>query len=372
MAAESALPASAIEAKYGKVRANALRLYGLRWALRAVGAVVVGVEDAVVDRALDVPIDRPVFVLGNFRSGTTFLEQVLARHPALGYFTLASSVLPRSPRFCDVLRRAVPGFADAMTFPHHPNMVVDATAPFEAESIWRACRNNPWSEHPSNVLDAGYSDPPFERILRRTIQKNLKHLGRARFINKNPPNTVRLGYLARVFPDARFVYIVRHPQRMLRSQLDMERTYRRLFPPEDGRDYGEFHSNLWVHRAKVFARTGRNAEIAAAYTRDPALGIAMSLVDVDRELQGMRERGRLGDRVMTIRYEDLVERFAEEIGKVLAFAGLDDDGGRALAHDASRSVDETLLSRRSPLPPFSPEVLAALRPYADRFGYALA
>lgn len=369
MSAESALSRDALDAKYGVFRKNVLRAYAMRRPMRALDAMVARVEDLLHGDELDAPLDRPIFVLGNFRSGTTFLEQVLAQHPSLGHFTLTTSAFPRSPRFADTMRRTIPGFASTMAAPHHPNMVIDASSPFEAEAIWRFCRNNLWTTEASNVLDAGFSDPPFERLLRRLIQKQLRLRGRARFINKNPPNTVRLGFLSRVFPDARFIYIVRHPLRMLRSQLDMETAIRRVFPAGSERDYGEAFSNLFVPRAKLFMRTGRHAAITAAYAREPALGLAMSLVDVHHELTGMQERGGLGGRVLTIRYEDLVTSFELEITRVLEFVGLNDEAGRALARGQACSVDDKLISRRSPPPTFSPAVLETLRPLAESFGH---
>src|SRR4029079_446514 len=104
-----------------------------------------------------------------------------------------------------------------------------AQSPFEGEPIWRFCRNNCWSADPVNVLDTGFEDREFERVLRRTIVKHLRSQGKRRFTNKNPWNTYRAGYLARLFPDARFIYIVRHPYRMLRSQLDLGQIAKRAY-----------------------------------------------------------------------------------------------------------------------------------------------
>jgi hypothetical protein len=369
MSLESQLPLDDFEAKYGSFRKSVLTAYHTRRPLRALDAVVSWVEDVAGGGALEAPVDRPIFVLGNFRSGTTFLEQVLARHPSLGHFTWLTSAFPRSPRFAALMRRTIPGFAFSSVLPHQPNMVADAESPFEAESIWRFCRNNVWSRAATNVLDADFSDPPFERLLRRTIHKQLRLQGKARFLHKNPPNTARLGFLARVFPDARFVYIVRHPLRMLRSQLDMENLFRRVFPPTAGRDYGEAFFNLYLPPARLFVRTSRHAEIAAALTRDPPLAVAMSLTDVHRECERMIERRGLQGRVLTLRYEDLVADFEPEMAKVLSFVGLEDDVARKLARAQARSVDSGLTSRRSPLPRFSPAVLSALQPLLERFGY---
>ena len=369
MAADVALPSPAFEAKYGEFRRTILTAYRARRPLRALDALVSSVEDAAAGAALEGPVDRPIFVLGNFRSGTTFLEQVLARHPSLGHFTYLTSAFPRSPRFAAAMGHIIPGFMATMIPPHQPNMVFNGASPFEAESIWRFCRQNPWTDHATDVLDADFSDPPFERLLRRIVKKQLRHQARPRFVHKNPANTVRLGFLARVFPDARFVYIVRHPLRMLRSQLDMERMFRHLFPVGDGRDYGEAFSNLWLPRALCFLRTSRHAEIARAFAREPPLGLAMSITDVHHECERMIEAGGLEGRVLTLRYEDLVADFEREMSRVLSFVGLDDDAGRALARAQRESVDHGLVSQRAPMPSFGADVSSALRPLFDRFGY---
>ena len=53
----------------------------------------------------------------------------------------------------------------------------------------------------------------------------LLHRKCSRFIWKNPMNGFRIGFLLKMFPDAKFVFISRNPTKTLRSQLDMERFY---------------------------------------------------------------------------------------------------------------------------------------------------
>ncbi len=368
MAAESAWSGDAFEQKYAVLRKSVLNAYRARRALRAVDGVVSAIEDRFAGSAA-APVDRPLFVLGNFRSGTTFLENALSTHPALGGFTYTTSVFPRSPQFADLMRRLIPGLMERSATPHQPNMTMSGDTPFEAEAIWRFCRNNPWSNAPSNVLGASFSDPPFEQLLQRTVVKQLRLLQRPRFLHKNPANTVRLGFLARVFPDARFIYIVRNPLRMLRSQLDMAGTFRRLFPEGTALDYGEAFSNFWLPPAKMFMRTKRHPEISAAFARDPALGLAMSITDVHGELERMVERNGLHSRVHTLRYEDLIAHFEKEMNGILAFAELDDLPGRDIPARQAKEVDDQLLSQRSPLPAFSAEALDVLRPLCTRFDY---
>ena len=43
------------------------------------------------------PIDRPVFIVGPFRSGTTVLEKIIAEHSALGHFWYLSNAYSHAP-----------------------------------------------------------------------------------------------------------------------------------------------------------------------------------------------------------------------------------------------------------------------------------
>ena len=59
--------------------------------------------------------------------------------------------------------------------------------------------------------------------------------GRTRFVNKHPRNSVRIDYLRRVFPDARFVHVVRDGRAVVGSMLaQMRARSRRAEQPMGG------------------------------------------------------------------------------------------------------------------------------------------
>ena len=51
----------------------------------------------------------------------------------------------------------------------------------------------------------------FKRVLDKMIRIALHTSGRRRYLSKNPPHTARVRMLLEMYPDARFIYIVRNP-----------------------------------------------------------------------------------------------------------------------------------------------------------------
>src|SRR5262249_42080443 len=69
-------------------------------------APLAALEGVLYERDLDaVPIDRPVFVVGCHRSGTTVLYEALAAHPDVACFTNASNLLPQVPLLSNAVCR---------------------------------------------------------------------------------------------------------------------------------------------------------------------------------------------------------------------------------------------------------------------------
>ncbi|MDP9022182.1 MAG: sulfotransferase [Actinomycetota bacterium] len=162
----------------------------------------------------------PVFIVGEARSGTSILYRTLQKHP---------SFRPRTPNLVetDVFSHLRRTFLFTPTYP--PNLVhfmLDDRDAFGA--FLRAIR-------PLRVLSAILA--PVNYVLRDRARwlgyVNLNHLvlrtyffhawrarGCLRLVEKTPTNTRHLPELARTFPDARFLYIHRHP-------VDVFTSYRR-------------------------------------------------------------------------------------------------------------------------------------------------
>lgn len=77
----------------------------------------------------------------------------------------------------------------------------------------------------SNLIDAATHNPAFESYFRAHIAKLLLIRGGSRYASKGNYNIARLAYLARLFPDARFVVPVRHPVAHVASLMRQQRNF---------------------------------------------------------------------------------------------------------------------------------------------------
>ncbi|ETO17465.1 hypothetical protein RFI_19855 [Reticulomyxa filosa] len=134
-------------------------------------------------------------------------------------------------------------------YPHSSNNALTQNAPLECEVLWEDCirnmranrhlewkelddPNNPDNSTNDDLLDENYSDPDFERV-KNVIRLQLAYHHKvrkfkqgkdvpSRFLNKNPMNGFRIGYLHQLFPDAKFVHLSRNPLKTCESQIQLE------------------------------------------------------------------------------------------------------------------------------------------------------
>ncbi len=176
----------------------------------------------------DRPIEKPIFIVGSHRSGTTVLYDSLCKHPSLAYFTNSTALIPEIPILNQRLGDLI-GLQDIQLerfFKDGVNYAYDS--PSEGIRIWEHYMD-PDADH---CLDEGSSNPEMDTYLKETIVKHLKHFEKSRFINKNPDNSVRLRYINKIFPDALFIHIIRDARAVCASYLKAQERVREFFGPD--------------------------------------------------------------------------------------------------------------------------------------------
>jgi hypothetical protein len=177
----------------------------------------------------------PVYVLGHRRTGTTLLHELLARDPrhafpttydcfAPHHFLLSRPWLPRLLGWLMPSRRPMDNMAAGWDRPQEDEFalcLLGQRSPYERIAF----PNRP--EAGAGALDLMGLTPGerrgWERAFYRLVQRLTCGHGGRRLVLKSPPHTCRIPTLLRLFPDARFVHIVRDPYVVYPSTLHLWR-----------------------------------------------------------------------------------------------------------------------------------------------------
>ncbi len=199
------------------------------------------VERLRFGRAIDATrVDpSPVFVLGHWRTGTTHLLNLLAQDPRFGCISTFQAMVPGFVLGTE--RRVKPWLARQLGTSHPTreidNMPLDLDAP--QEEAFALANLTPWASlhaftlpHQArewierygflcglSALERREWTAAYLRLLRTATLR----CGGKRLVLKDPTNTGRIPALLELFPDARFVHIVRDPYRVLPSTLGIYR-----------------------------------------------------------------------------------------------------------------------------------------------------
>lgn len=174
-------------------------------------------------------VHAPVFVIGHWRSGTSLLHELLALDPEHVAPTTYECLFPN--HFLLTESRCA-GLLEFLMPSRRPmdNMQMSWDGPLEDE--FAMCNLG----EPSPYLTIAFpNEPPqdlsseVESRWRQSLLWFLKQITvrtAKRIVLKSPPHTCRLRVLQEMFPDARFVHIVRDPFVVFPSTLNL---WRRLY-----------------------------------------------------------------------------------------------------------------------------------------------
>lgn len=230
-----------------------------------------------VERVKNVPallrgatLDRPVFIIGAPRSGTSLLYAILRQ---------------------------------SSRFKHWPG---------ESHEIWEADFHPALRGWESNVLTAeDLNDEAAARIRRSFfLVTGRKH----RLLDKTPRNALRIPFVDALFPDAHYIYLQRDGRENVNSLINAWRTprYRTYELPEPHSIPG-VDPKWWKFVLYPGWRDDRSGPLEVVCAKQ-------WISSNDYALAASKEVGL--DRWVEIRYEDLIEDPAAEIGRILEFLGV--------------------------------------------------
>jgi hypothetical protein len=174
--------------------------------------------------------EPPIFVIGYWRSGTTFLHTLLCQDPKASYTTTFQTVFPnlflsQSWWLMPLARLIVPS--------RRPFDNVRLDLDFPQEEEFGLMNLQPYSIYKFFIFPADFDEiiedelftanlPEDKKAVwmkqyREMIAKAAFNTGGKRFISKNPCNITRLGLIREMYPDAKFIFIHRNPYQAVES-----------------------------------------------------------------------------------------------------------------------------------------------------------
>jgi hypothetical protein len=308
-----------------------------RWGaplLRVLGEL----EDEVFSKKLkELRIEKPVFVTGLARSGTTMMLTLLSQADGVATHRYRDFPLLFTPLAWNWFQDRVgadPG--EARERPHRDRIrITKESADAFEEPLWQAFFRAAHDPAVCHVLDAQTRNPEFEACFASHLRKILHLRGGTRYISKGNYNVARIGYLARLFPDARFVVPVREPVAHVASLVRQHELFCR-YAADDPRvpAYLEAagHYEFGPQRRPINLDAARIGEIEWAWrAADDYGGYARQWAQVYGHVERLRRDPALAGRIMVVRYEDACARPRALCRELLDFCGLADSAGKVTA-----------------------------------------
>ncbi|MFP5351512.1 MAG: sulfotransferase family protein [Actinomycetota bacterium] len=268
-------------------------------------------------------LEKPVFIIGAPRSGTSMLFAILRESSGLAHW------------------------------------------PGEAHEVWEADHHPALRGWDSNALGTSDADPETTGRIRRSFF--LVTGAKKRLIDKTPRNALRIPFIDRVFPDARYVYLLRDGRDNVNSLINAWRTprYRTYRLPEPHHIPGT-DPQWWKFTLYPGWREDISGPLEVVCAKQWKLSNDFALSALSEVPQQRWER---------VRYEDLVADPEEEVGRLMGFLELPYESAVRAKAAAARTKPVNVVTPpeqgkwRRENPTEIENVLPLIRPTMEALGY---
>lgn len=172
----------------------------------------------------------PLFILGHWRSGTTFVHNILAQDKHFGYTTTYQTVLPHyimalqgffkpCMKFVMPSKRPTDNLELAPDLPQEEEFALNNMTPCNYYNFWSFPeRMQEYCDRFLTFRDITDEElKEFKETFEKLVKISLWNTGGTQYLSKNPPHTGRIKALSELFPRARYVYLMRNPYTVFES-----------------------------------------------------------------------------------------------------------------------------------------------------------
>ncbi len=282
---------------------------------------------ALRDELDAIEIDRPVYVTGIARAGTTIVLELLSRHPELA-----------SHKYRDFPGQFVPtwwnrGQSDEplalQERAHGDRLQVTQDSPEAMEEpLWMAFFPEAHNAEGSHVLDRDTNHPAFEKFYLDHLRKMLMVRDRHRYLAKGNYNFTRLAYLQKLVPNSRFVVVVRQPRDHIASLIKQHRLFcagQKHYPRALAHLQHVGHFEFGLDRRAICVGDDVAHEVMKLWQQgEEVRGTARYWASLyGWFLDQLEEDPQLSSATSLIRYEDLCADTEQTVDDLLAHCELD-------------------------------------------------
>jgi hypothetical protein len=264
-------------------------------------------------------VDRPIFLLGLPRSGTTMLQDTMCRHPGIAYINNSMNRFPDALCATDYFRRKLRLDFEIERY-LADSVPVSPGSPSDALSFWtRWFDIDPFSLA-YHEFDAADISPATRSSMDETIRRVIWCYGdpQRRFFNKVIHCTPYVELLNALFPDAKLVHIVRDPRMTANSMVKLCR-----LEIEHEKKYGLYIKDS-EHGDRFFISYPRLPKLKEYVDRFGLLDLRTT-ANIWRDTIEIVDRAmKNGVRVHEVRYEDLLADAKGELARIYEFCELPD------------------------------------------------
>jgi len=293
--------------------------------------------DMLRDRLAAIRIDRPVFIAGVARSGTTLLLNLLSRLPHVATHRYSDFPFLFIPVAWNRLQERMGASGPPIERPHRDRIQITRDSPeaFE-EPLWAHFFDAIHDPDALHRLTAEDRHPAFDDFFLEHLRKVLMLRVGTRYVSKGNYNITRIEYLADLLPDARFLVPVRHPVSQVESLMRQHRLFSEYTAtdprvPKYLRAAGHFEFgpqrvpvNLDHMNARRIAKSWQAGEDAAGYAY-----LWNSVYAHGCRLKCQRE---LHTRIEFVRYEDVCGDAPRALRRIATHCELEESADELVAN----------------------------------------
>ncbi len=174
-------------------------------------------------------IDRPIYITGLARAGTTIVLEMLSKHLDLASHRYKHLLVPYIPHWISQIVNKTKIYTIPFERLHNDGIIVTRESPEAVEEIlWVKFFKNIHNENISNVISVNVSNPKFINFYVNHIRKLMINQKSSRYLAKNNYNVTRMEYLLRIFPSSKFLLIIRNPVDHIASLIKQTKLFKKI------------------------------------------------------------------------------------------------------------------------------------------------